>query len=137
MRDDWYGHRDLNFEPYGDKDEWLDWDYAIISALQTVEDFTDDRGLFVTDLDGEGVVISAVKKIDKLQASIDRKTSGDNYKPEPGERWIPDIEYRAEEPTFQAYLQKMREGGGQVEDTNWGAERYGMSWDELQAQENS
>lgn len=140
MRDAWYGHRDFYFEEYGDKDEWIDWDYAIASALQTIEDMTDSHGLLAWETESERMDVEAVKKIDKFQASIDRKTKGSEknpYKPEPGEAWVPKTTLRGgEEPTYRSYLQRLRDGNGELApEEDWGEAAFGKSWAELQAEE--
>lgn len=141
MRDDWYGHRDLRFEPYGDKDEWLDWDFALISALQTIEDMTDNHGTLAWFRESEKVDIQAKKTIDKFQASIDKQTKSSEkrqYKPDPGETWIPDVVIPpgVEEPTYRGYLQRLRDGGGELApEEDWGAAAYGKSWAELEAEQ--
>lgn len=140
MRDPWFGHRDYYFEPYGDKDEWTEWDFAIASALQTIEDMTDNHGTLVWFRESDKVDISAKKTIDKFQASIDRQTKGGKdkpYKPSPGESWIPNVSVAAgvEEPTYREYLQRLREGGGQLApEEDWGTATYGKSWAEVEAE---
>jgi hypothetical protein len=106
MRDDWYGHRDpFSGEPQGDKDEWLDWDYALVDAVQTIEDLSDpNSGLLRWELDDDDAVVDAVKRIDPFQESIDLATRGENYKPTPGEKWYPDI-YRYGGGELQTYDQ--------------------------------
>jgi len=139
MRDAWYGHRDFYFEEFGDKDEWIRWDYSIASALQTIEDLTDQHGILVWERDAENMDIEAVKTIDKFQASIDRKTKGSDknpYKPEPGEAWTPRVTQRGgETPTYRKYLEKLRAGNGEIpEDDDWGEQYYGKSWYEIQSE---
>lgn len=139
MRDAWYGHRDFYFEEFGDKDEWIRWDYSIASALQTIEDLTDQHGILVWERDAENMDIEAVKTIDKFQASIDRKTKGSDknpYKPEPGEAWTPRVTQRGgETPTYRKYLEKLRAGNGEIpEDDDWGEQYYGKSWSEIQSE---
>ena len=144
MRDAWYGHRDLNFEPEGDKDEWLDWDYALLTALQTIEDMTDSHGLPVWKTQPEAMDVKAVKKIDKFQAFVERATKGTDknpYKPEPGETWLPDLEWRGrdeEYPTYRKYLEGLRkEASGEKLAPEWGNSYYGKSWSEIQAEKEA
>ena len=136
MQDAWYGHRDFYFEPYGDRDEWVDWDYALVSALQTLEDLTDKNGIPVWESEAEFVDIQAKKKIDKFQASIDRKTKGTEkhpYKPEPGEAWVPDVSTRSGEwPTYRDYVKKMMSGEDEPE-RSWGESYYGPSMKDREA----
>lgn len=91
MGDDWFGHRNVFGEPVGDRTELTDWDLALIQAIQTIEDLTDEHGLYVWETAEDGVSVSSIKTHDKFQASIDRKTSKKNYKPDPGERWKAEI----------------------------------------------
>ena len=88
MHDPFYGHRDsfsgdVEREPF-----WLDWDYALATALQTVEDYTDaETGQLVWVEQSSRVTFDAQRYTKKSIAAIDRKTSGKNYKAQPGERW--------------------------------------------------
>lgn len=114
MGDDWFGHRDVWGEPYGDRSEMLDWDLALIQALETIEELTDSNGLYIWELAEDGVSVDSVKTYDKFQASIDRKTSKRGYKPEPGERWRAQIRpsrYR-EDGEFQT-LKEWREAASE------------------------
>src|SRR5690606_21291397 len=70
-RDDWFGHRTASGEEFGDRDEYIDWDYALIEALETIEDFTDDNGLIRWEVEEDGVSVDSVRTFDKFQASID------------------------------------------------------------------
>ena len=91
MQDDWFGHRSIWGDEVGNSSERIDWDFALIEALQTIEDLTDEHGLYRWEVEEDGVSVDSVKTHDKFQASIDRKTGKDKYKPEPGERWRPEI----------------------------------------------
>jgi hypothetical protein len=103
LRDDWYGHRDpFTGEPRGDKDEWLDWDYALIDAAQTIEDYSDQYGLLQWELDDEDSVVDAVKKIHPFEEARDLATRGENYKPAPGEYFLPEV-YRYGGGELQSY----------------------------------
>lgn len=139
MQDAWYGHRDFYFEEYGDRNEWIDWDYALAAALQTLEDLSDQNGIPVWESESERVDIQAKKKIDKFQASIDRKTKGTDkkpYKAEPGESWVPDVSLRGsgDFPTYREYVNRIRLGEDAPEE-DWGDALYGKSWQELQVEE--
>lgn len=117
MGDDWFGHRHpLTGEPRGDKDEYTPWDYALMNAFQTIEDYTDKTsGLPVWEVEGEGVEVDAVKKINKFQAAIDNTTKGTEkkpYKPRPGEYFVPrmfsrKVDEHGEEvyPTFREWVE--------------------------------
>lgn len=118
MRDDWYGHRDpFTWEELGDKDEWLDWDYALIDAVQTIEDFTDDSGILVWEREDPNAVVNAVKKIDRFKEAVEDRTRGEKYKPSPGEYFVPDIQPFNEDGELQTYSQWIeREIAGDVEE---------------------
>jgi len=96
MGDDWYGHRDpLTFEKTGDKEEFTSWDWSLLNAFQTIEDYTDSQsGLPIWEMEGDGVEVDAIRKVNKFKASIDNKTKGTErhpYKPKPGEYFIPEM----------------------------------------------
>ena len=144
MRDAWYGHRDLTFKPVGDKDEWIDWDFSLAEALQTIEDFTDSHGQLFWETEPEAMDVSARKKIDKFQAAIDRATKGTDknpYKPEPGEVWVPELQWRGPEdeyPTYRTYLQETRKvASGEDVRPTWGDAYYGKSWAQIQAEKEA
>ena len=104
MRDDWYGHRDwFTGEPEGDKDEWLDWDHALADAFQHIESFTDSHGLLIWEREDEAVVVEAVRQIDPFEAAKEITTSGKNYKPQPGEYFVPRLKSRRSGGGFQTY----------------------------------
>lgn len=92
-RDDHFGHRDpFTGEPRGEG--WTSWDYALVNALQVIEDYTDKYGILVWERDDEAVEIDAVKRIHKFQSAVDRATAGTDkkpYKPSPGEYFVPEI----------------------------------------------
>lgn len=115
MGDDWFGHRNVwTFEPEGDKDEWTEWDYLLSRAFQTVEDWTDSHGLLKYEVDDPKgrVYVEAVRKIDKFEEAKEAVTGGKNYKPKPGEYFIPRVEKRSEEwPTMQEFIENMAEKG--------------------------
>lgn len=99
MGDDWFGHRNPRTgEPRGDKEEYTRWDYALMSAFQTIEDYTDPKsGLPIWELDDERVVVSAVRRINKFDQAVALRTAGKKnkpYTPIPGEYFIPHVECR-------------------------------------------
>ncbi len=99
MGDDWFGHRDpLTGEPQGDKDEYLSWDWSLLNAFQTIEDYTDQKsGISQWLLDDERVTVDAIRKVNKFQRAIDERTKGTEkkpYKPVPGEYFVPEIHSR-------------------------------------------
>lgn len=92
--------------PFGDRDEWTDWDYALIDVFQTIEDYTDEYGILAWQRDDEAVVIDAKKKIHPFKQAVDQVTAGSEkrpYKAEPGEYFVPDI-----------YSQRKDENGKEV-----------------------
>lgn len=114
MQDDWYGHRDpFTGEPSGDKSEWVSWDYALMTALQIVEDHTDEYGILAWEREDEAVEIDAEKRIHKFKAAIERSTSGSPnrpYKPTPGEYFVPKLHSRRSDDhiqTRQEWIQNM------------------------------
>lgn len=114
MQDDYYGHRNLeSMEPDGRADEWIDWDFALASALQAINDYTDKYGLLKWKVDAEYIEISANKRIHKFQSAVDSATAGSDkkpYKPQPGEYFIPEFISRhsdkTKEPTFREWLEE-------------------------------
>lgn len=99
MGDDWFGHRDpLTGEPQGDREEYSSWDWSLLNAFQTIEDYTDSKsGIPEWILDDERVLVDAVRKVSKFQRSIDEKTKGTDkkpYKPIPGEYFVPEVHSR-------------------------------------------
>ncbi len=111
MRDDWYGHRDpFTWEKTGDKDEWLDWDFALVDALQTMEDYTDaESGLLVWEMEDDNAYVNANRKINKFAAARDKKTQAKNYKAVPGENFVPEIKSHKKDADGNPVFQTMRE----------------------------
>ena len=104
MHDDWHGHRDpRNNAPTGDKDAWIGWDYALITALGVIEDYSDENGLLGWEIDDEAVEVNAVKKFNKFKASIENITSGAKYKASPGEYFVPEVTTRRSSGEFQTF----------------------------------
>lgn len=99
MTDDWFGHRDpFTGVPTGDKDAYTSWDYSLLNAFQTIEDYTDQKsGMPIWELEDERVVVNAKRKVNKFQRAIDEKTKGTEkkpYKPIPGEYFVPEAHSR-------------------------------------------
>jgi len=113
MGDDWFGHRDpLTFEPLGDREEYTSWDWSILNAFQTIEDYSDKHGLLVWEIDDERVVVDAIRKTDKFQRSIDERTKGTDkkpYKPIPGEYFVPDVHSREHDESGNEVFNTFRE----------------------------
>lgn len=116
FQDQYFGYRDpFNGNPLQEP-EWSTWDYVLISALQLIEDYSTEYGLPIWEVDenADNVDVVAVKRIDKFEASKERITSRKNYKPTPGERFVPKaILNWGEWPTFEDWVeyQSERDGG--------------------------
>ena len=113
-RDPLFGHRDwFTGGPVRDKDEWTDWDFALVSAFQLISDLTDRDGLLVHEVENERMMVHAVRKINKFHASRDRMTKGSKkkgYEPQPGEYFVPELELRGGEwPTLEEYWAQLAE----------------------------
>lgn len=92
MQDDWHGHRDpFTGAKQGDKDEWLEWDFLLLNAFQTVEDFTDEYGILKWVHDDPAVRINAKSVIHKFAEARDRITSQPKRKTPKGESFIPEV----------------------------------------------
>lgn len=113
MGDDWHGHRHpLTGEPLGDRDEYTRWDYALMNAFQTIEDYTDDVGLLAWERDDEAANISADRKTHPFHAARDAKTRGKKgkpYEPSPGEYFVPKITSRRKDENGDDLFQSYRE----------------------------
>lgn len=95
-----------------DKDEYISWDFSLLTALQVIEDHTDQNGILVWEKESDRVEIIADRKIDKFQASVQAKTDGKNYKPARGEYFVPNVSLRGGEwPTYGEYLGQFIEDG--------------------------
>ena len=117
MRDPFFGHRDVfTGEPIRERDEWTEWDYALIAAFQLKSDLTDQHGLLRHEVENERMDVLAIKKYDKFQAARDRATKGGKkgYTPEPGEYFTPKLYLRGGEwPTLEEYWEKLAEEAGE------------------------
>lgn len=114
MGDDWFGHRNpLTGEKTGDKDEFLSWDWSLLNAFQTIEDYTDQKsGLPIWEMDDERVVVDAIRKTNKFQRSIDERTKGTKtkpYTPIPGEYFVPEMWSREKDENGNDRFQTYRE----------------------------
>lgn len=111
MRDDWFGHRDwFTGERIGDKDEWLDWDYALIDAEKTIENYTMPSGVIRWEHDDDNLEIQAELFIDKFQEAVDQKTSAKKYKPVNGGRFVPKLISHREDGSYQTYSEWLMSG---------------------------
>ena len=113
MRDDWYGHRNpFTGDPEGDKDEWLEWDFLLLEALQIIEDYSDEYGLLAWEREDEAVVVDAERRIHKFKAAVDNATKGSKtkpYEPRPGEYFVPKMWSRREDADGNEVIQTRRE----------------------------
>jgi hypothetical protein len=115
MRDPYFGNRDwFTGEPTDTPEVWTDWDYALVSAFQVIEDNTNKHGLLQWEVDSERMDVKAIHKTDKFQAAVDRRTKGSKkkaYQPDPGEYFVPELDLRGGEwPTYSEYIKDMLEG---------------------------
>lgn len=108
MRDPYSGHRDwFTGEVEDDKDEWTDWDYALVAAYQIVQDNTDSNGVLTWENESDNIEVLADRKISKFDASREAKTSGKKYRPQPGERFVPNVHLMyGEYPTYSEWVEK-------------------------------
>lgn len=111
MGDSSFGHRlRATGDVVGDPDGFTSWDYALIAALQIIQDYTDDNGLLVWERDSERVEVIADKKIDPFRAVIERVTKKKNYEPRPGEYFVPRLRLIGGEwPTLEEYVAEMQD----------------------------
>lgn len=114
MRDPFFGHRDpFTGDPLRPRDEWTRWDYALVSAYQLVQDLTTKSGLLAHEVENPRMDVLAIKKHDKFQAAVDRRTKGTKkkgYEPDPGEYFVPKLHLRGGEwPTLEEYWEQMAE----------------------------
>lgn len=111
-RDEWFGHRDPFYPSIkrGDREEFIDWDYALLGAVSTIEDMTDDYGLVPWELDDDRITVEASQRIHKFVSARDRTTSKKNRTASPGEYFVPDVVFRGaddEHPqTFSEWISK-------------------------------
>jgi len=104
MQDEWFGHRSpFNGAPLGEKDEWIEWDFLLASAFQTIEVYTDDNGLYRWVKDDPSVEIQAQRKISPFDEAVDEITNAKNYKKRNGEYFIPVVLPRREDKTVWTY----------------------------------
>lgn len=125
MQDPYFGHRDwYTGEELEDREAWIDWDFALVAALQIIEDSTDRNGLLVWEKENERMDVKAIKKFDKFEAAVSRATKGSKnkgYTPAPGEYFIPELDLRGGEwPTYSEYLKEFQEAPDEGENTESG-----------------
>lgn len=65
------------------------------------------------DENADNVEVVAVKRIDKFEAAKERITQKKNYKPTPGERFVPKVNLKwGEWPTFKEWVEYQNERNG-------------------------
>lgn len=114
MEDPHFGNRDpFSGEPVRDAADWTEWDFILANAYQLKSDLTNRHGLMEHEVEAPNAFVDAVKMIDKFQAAVDRSTKGTpkkGYTPEPGEYFVPRIEFRfGERPTLREYFERLAE----------------------------
>lgn len=111
MGDDWFGHRDpLTYAKAGNSEEYTAWDWAILNAFQTIEDLTDDKsGLLVWEMEDDSAYVTADRKTNKFEAARDKKTQAKNYKPIPGEYYVPGLKSHRVDDDGNYVFQTMRQ----------------------------
>lgn len=62
-----------------------------MAAYQTITDNMDSNGLLVWERDSERVEVMIEKKIDPFRAGVERLTGKKQYKPTPGEYFVPKL----------------------------------------------
>lgn len=107
MQDEHYGHRVPFSRTILSDTSWTSWDYALISAMQTIEDYTDKNGILIWEKESSRVDVGAIKKIDRFEAVKQRITGKQKYKPTPGEYFVPDLKLMdssGEWPTMKDWI---------------------------------
>jgi hypothetical protein len=91
LSDSFAGFRDSFTGEVDGYAHWLDVDYALATAMQVVEDYTDNEtGHLVFVEQSDRVTFDASKYTKKSIAAVERRTKGSAKKPyeaSPGERW--------------------------------------------------
>lgn len=104
LRDERAGHHYLS-----DAKGWTSWDFAIITALQVIKDYTNQHGILAWDAEADrDVDIIAVRKKDRFEAAKTAVTSRKSHKPIPGEYYVPKLKLMegSEWPTMRDWLMK-------------------------------
>lgn len=102
-------------EPDAPHDQWNEWDFALAESRQLIEDYTDKHGHLIFERDSDEVAVDAIKKVDKAQAAIDKKTSGKKYKAGPGEYFVTELWLaRGKEwPTLKSWMEQEQKKRGE------------------------
>lgn len=119
-RDEYFGSRDpLTGEPTGERDDWDEWDHALVSAYQTVEYYTDKNGIHRWKKEDPRLKgIDAVRKIDPYQESVDLIVDSPHYKKIPGAYFVPEI--KTERPgdetwTYEEWVKSLKGESDKIE----------------------
>lgn len=87
--------------------DWSPWDYALVDAVQLIEDYSNQHGIPIWDAEADNVEIQAHRKIDKFEAAKQKTTDTKKYKPLAGEYFVPvPVKRFGEWPTFEEWLEK-------------------------------
>lgn len=110
MHDTHYGFRDYyTGEPTQDP-EWTKWDYALASAFQVIEDFSDANGLLAWEKDSPKVDVLAVAKVDRFENAKERASKIASRKKggeTPGTYYVPELKLLAKEwPTMREQVEE-------------------------------
>jgi hypothetical protein len=104
FRDPWFGHRSwITWDAVGSQADWTDWDYAIATAMQMIEDGTTEEGLLIWEVSQEDVFVDPEKRFNKARQAIEDITSADNYKSKNGEYWVPILRQHGVEPGHEVF----------------------------------
>lgn len=77
MQDEWFGHRDpFTHQPVGDKDAWTSWDFLLSNVYQLIEDFTDQHGFLLWEVEDkhERAIIETSIEVDRVEQAIKLKS---------------------------------------------------------------
>ncbi len=104
MGDEWFGHYNLvTGRPNGDRNEWIDWDFALMKAFEIIEAYTDQDGIPEWKKRDPAEKIDAERKINSFHAAKDRITSAKKYTAAPGEYFIPVLESKRTDGELWTY----------------------------------
>jgi len=110
LRDSFAGFRDSFTGEIDGYPHWLEVDYALATAMQVVEDYTDNEtGHLVFVEQSDRITFDTEKYTKKSVAAVERRTKGSAKKPyesSPGERWrtIPRVMHGDGFPTLKEWL---------------------------------
>lgn len=91
LQDHHAGHRDYYTGEVDGPADPTEWDYALSSAFQIIEDNQTPEGHLRWESESDRVTFDAKRRINKARAAIERRTKGTEkvpYKPQDGEYWV-------------------------------------------------